>query len=61
MSTRIGTLGFASTPAARPARRPWLEHWLETCRDLSDLRATHPMMDAVIDEVDGRMIRIGDQ
>lgn len=25
------------------------------------MRATHPMMDAVIDEVDGRMIRVGEQ
>src|SRR4051812_19067868 len=41
-------------------RRPWIEHWLETCRDLHDLKASHPMMDAVIDEIDGRMIRIGD-
>jgi 8-amino-7-oxononanoate synthase len=42
-------------------RRPWLEHWLATVSDLSSLKATHPMMDAVIDEVDGRMIRVGDQ
>jgi 8-amino-7-oxononanoate synthase len=42
-------------------RRPWLDHWLETCRDLTDLKASHPMMDAVIDEIDGRMIRVGDQ
>jgi 8-amino-7-oxononanoate synthase len=41
-------------------RRPWIDHWLETCRDLAVLRATHPMMDAVIDEIDGRMIRIGE-
>jgi 8-amino-7-oxononanoate synthase len=39
----------------------WLDHWLETCRDLSELRESHPMMDAVIDEVDGRMIRVGNQ
>jgi len=61
VTSPIGTIDFASTPAARASRKPWLEHWLETCRDLSDLRATHPMMDAVIDEIDGRMIRIGDQ
>jgi 8-amino-7-oxononanoate synthase len=30
-------------------------------RDLETLRAAHPMMDAVIEEVDGRMIRVGDQ
>jgi 8-amino-7-oxononanoate synthase len=41
--------------------RPWVEHWLETVRDLADLKATHPMMDAVIDEIDGRMIRVGEQ
>jgi 8-amino-7-oxononanoate synthase len=28
--------------------------------DLAALKDTHPMLDAVIDEVDGRMIRIGD-
>ena len=44
----------------RVSTRPWIEHWLETCRDLSELKASHPMMDAVIDEIDGRMIRIGD-
>ena len=38
-----------------------LDHWLEMCRDLSELTAFHPMMDAVIDEVDGRMIRVGDR
>jgi 8-amino-7-oxononanoate synthase len=47
--------------AAAKTRKPWLEHWLDTVRDLSQLTATHPMMDAVIDEVDGRMIRVGDR
>jgi 8-amino-7-oxononanoate synthase len=42
-------------------RKPWLEHWLDSVRDLSELTATHPMMDAVIDEIDGRMIRVGDR
>ena len=51
------------TPGAAPqlTRRPWLEHWLATCSDLSMLKASHPMMDAVIEEIDGRMIRVGDQ
>ena len=48
------------TAPTRVSSRPWIEHWLETCRDLSELKASHPMMDAVIDEIDGRMIRIGD-
>ena len=51
------------TRGTKPAlsRRPWLEHWLTTVSDLSALKAAHPMMDAVIDEIDGRMIRVGDQ
>ncbi|HEY7075581.1 MAG TPA: pyridoxal phosphate-dependent aminotransferase family protein [Solirubrobacteraceae bacterium] len=48
-------------PSPPPAARPWLDHWLETVSDLDALRASHPMMDAVIDEVDGRMIRVGDR
>jgi 8-amino-7-oxononanoate synthase len=60
VNPEVGTLTFdTASPAA--TRRPWLEHWLDTCRDLTELTATHPMMDAVIDEVDGRMIRVGDQ
>src|SRR3954469_13861342 len=52
----------ASLERSAPApRRPWVEHWLETCRDLADLKASHPMMDAVIDEIDGRMIRVGNK
>ena len=50
-----------STINREVARRPWIDHWLETVRDLSALKASHPMMDAVIDEVDGRMIRVGEQ
>ena len=60
MSTDTGRQGTrATTP--RVSGRPWLEHWLATVSDLSELKATHPMMDAVIDEVDGRMIRVGDR
>jgi 8-amino-7-oxononanoate synthase len=55
-----------TSPAVSPApgpvsRRPWLDHWLESCRDLSELKASHPMVDAVIEEIDGRMIRVGEQ
>jgi 8-amino-7-oxononanoate synthase len=48
-------------PESPSPRRPWLEHWLETCADLAALTRAHPMMDAVIDEIDGRMIRVGER
>jgi 8-amino-7-oxononanoate synthase len=47
-----------SGPAA-PARGRWIDRWLDTCADLAELKRTNPMMDAVIDEIDGRRIRIG--
>ena len=39
----------------------WLDQWQQACSDLARLRMSQPMLDAVIDEVAGRMIRIGDQ
>jgi 8-amino-7-oxononanoate synthase len=60
MSTDTGRQGGRAT-APRVTGRPWLEHWLATVSDLSELKATHPMMDAVVDEVDGRMIRVGER
>jgi 8-amino-7-oxononanoate synthase len=48
----------------KPLRRRedgWLDRWMDTVADLSRLRSLHPMLDAVIDEVDGRRIRIGDR
>jgi 8-amino-7-oxononanoate synthase len=52
-------LRMAGRSAMSMSGKPWIDHWLETCGDLTALTASHPMMDAVIDEVDGRMIRIG--
>jgi 8-amino-7-oxononanoate synthase len=57
-------LGAPTTAGRRdaahgPRGEPWIDHWLETCRDLLALTASHPMMDAVIEEIDGRMIRVG--
>src|SRR5207344_2739731 len=43
-----------------PAATRWIDRWLEACSDLADLSRSNPMTDAVIDEIDGRMIRIGD-
>jgi 8-amino-7-oxononanoate synthase len=43
----------------RRATDDWVSRWLEACADLAELERSHPMTDAVIDEIDGRMIRIG--
>ena len=55
-----------SVPAPRPdkpLRREgdsWLERWMATVEDLARLKASHPMLDAVIDEQVGRRIHIGE-
>ncbi|HYM54236.1 MAG TPA: aminotransferase class I/II-fold pyridoxal phosphate-dependent enzyme, partial [Solirubrobacteraceae bacterium] len=48
---------------ARPSSNggPAIESLPETLRDLTELKRSHPMMDAVIEEIDGRMIRVGSQ
>ncbi len=58
-SSLVSTSSRSSAPLRSSGR--WIDHWLETLQDIEALRATHPMMDAVIDEIDGRMIRVGDQ
>src|SRR5947208_1307142 len=52
--------GWAGRPLRRRSDR-WLDRWLRTCADLARLQYSHPMVDAVIDEIDGRMIRVGNQ
>jgi 8-amino-7-oxononanoate synthase len=39
----------------------WLERWIRSTEDLARLQYSHRMLDAVIDEIDGRLIRIGNQ
>ncbi len=39
----------------------WLERWISSTEDLARLQYSHRMLDAVIDEIDGRMIRVGDK
>jgi len=54
-------LSAGSLSSVRPhARGRWIDHWLDTLQEIGALRASHPMMDAVIEEIDGRMIRVGD-
>jgi 8-amino-7-oxononanoate synthase len=47
--------------AMQPQAGSWLARWLEACAELDRLQAANPMLDAVIGEVDGRRIRIGDR
>src|ERR1700759_83688 len=39
----------------------WLERWIRSTEDLARLQYSHRMLDAVIDEIDGRQIRVGTQ
>jgi len=43
----------------RPAPSGWLARWLAACADLQQLFAHHQLLDAVIEEVAGRRIRVG--
>jgi 8-amino-7-oxononanoate synthase len=45
----------------RRASDDWVARWLSACAELAELERSNPMTDAVIDEIDGRMIRIGDK
>jgi 8-amino-7-oxononanoate synthase len=52
----------AGHEAGGPATaRPWLDRWLAANADLADLHASNPQVDAVIEEIDGRRVRIGDR
>src|SRR3989440_6087282 len=55
------TARVSSGQAAVMPRPAWIDKWLGACKDLADLERSNPMTDAVVDEIDGRMIRIGDQ
>jgi 8-amino-7-oxononanoate synthase len=64
LTRRASDLPVAPSPNAKPRRRGgdgWLDRWVETVSDLTRLKNTHPMVDAVIDEQIGRRIRIGDR
>ena len=52
--TSFGRQAASATPA-------WIDKWLAACHDLAELERSNPMTDAVIEELDGRMIRVGDQ
>src|SRR2546428_12207293 len=56
MTARIS----AGSPAALPTPA-WIDKWLAACQNLAELGRSNPMTDAVIEEIDGRMIRVGGQ
>jgi 8-amino-7-oxononanoate synthase len=55
------TARISPGPRAAAPRSAWIDRWLATCQDLADLERSHPMTDAVIDEIEGRMIRVGNR
>jgi 8-amino-7-oxononanoate synthase len=60
----IGPLADSKFADSKPRRRSndtWLDSWSSAVSDLARLSASHPMMDAVIEEQRGRQIRVGDQ
>jgi 8-amino-7-oxononanoate synthase len=61
---RVADLAVEPSPNGKPRRRSddgWLDRWVETVSDLTRLKNTHPMVDAIIEEQRGRRIRIGNQ
>ena len=52
-------LPYSSRSSAAPGS--WLARWLAACADLEDLFAHHHLLDAIIEEVDGRRIRVGER
>jgi 8-amino-7-oxononanoate synthase len=47
-------------PGGKELTRAWVDRWLAACSDLAELERSNPMTDAVIEEIDGRLIRVGD-
>jgi 8-amino-7-oxononanoate synthase len=58
---RAGMTAVPAGPRTARASARWIDRWLAACEDLAELERSNPMTDAVIDELDGRMIRIGDR
>ena len=61
MAQPLASQPEAASWLSQPEAASWLTKWLEACAELDRLQAQNPMLDAVIDEVDGRRIRVGDR
>jgi 8-amino-7-oxononanoate synthase len=53
--------GLPHSTRSSGAPGSWLARWLAACADLEDLFAHHHLLDATIEEIDGRRIRVGDR
>ena len=60
MRSRMSARPFATLSSPEPGNS-WVDRWLAACSDLAELERTHPMTDAVIQEINGRTIRVGDR
>ena len=47
------------SPRSGVAPGSWLARWSSACADLEDLFSHHHLLDATIEEIDGRRIRVG--
>ena len=54
----VNEANVVAHPRAGHDGKPWYEGWVASDADRTTLRS-HPLVDAVIDEIDGRLIRIG--
>ncbi len=62
LTTSGATTAAQLTPgAARLRPESWLERWRGVTADLARLQYPHPLIDAVVDATNGRMIRVGDR
>src|SRR5829696_3350833 len=52
-------LPYSTWSGAAPGS--WLARWLSACADLDDLFAHHHLLNAIIEEIDGRRIRVGER
>src|SRR5207237_408695 len=55
------TARVSAGPRTALAPSRWIDRWLAACSELAELERSNPMTDAVIDEIDGRMIRVGEK
>src|SRR5438105_9515376 len=59
-----GSSPQAEAPKSKPLRREadhWLAEWLRTSAGLAKLQRHQPLVDAVIEQAEGRMVRVGGQ